>query len=304
MSKELVRRNQSKLTYIHATVYGLLLCFVISQPAWALFWIEAFTGEQEEYRLIRQNKELQVETGMVLETGDELSVLSDTGELQVLQDDHEHENLFSFTRQNGLFKVPGPTAPSSEIRNTLALGKRLMMQPPEEKMSAKSMKARGDRPVLILGASDLKNYLIAGFDSLLIHWSGGEPPYRIRLLDDDDNIVIEKNNIQQNHITVTDLALPRGHYGLEVLGNSSSSYIALAVVEPDKAPPIYNKIIASQASAKVKERYAAMALAGQSQWLFQTLQLAERYGLSNLKQNILNGMVPDWDDATQSTINK
>ena len=157
---------------------------------------------------------------------------------------------------------------------------------------------------MILGASDLKNYLIVGFDSLLIHWSGGESPYRIRLLDDDDNIVIEKNNIQQNNITLTNLVLPMGHYGLEVLGNSSSSYIALAIVEADKVPPIYNKIIASQASAKVKQRYAAMALAGQSQWRFQALQLAERYGLTNLKQNILNGMVPDWDDATQSTINK
>lgn len=141
MSKEPIHCDPNKLTHIHAIVYGLLLCFMISQPAWALFWIEEFTGEQEEYRLIRQNKELRVEAGMVLETGDELSVLSDAGELQILQDDHEHENLFSFTRQNGLFKVPEPTAPSSEIRNALALGKRLMMQPPEEKTSAKSMKA-------------------------------------------------------------------------------------------------------------------------------------------------------------------
>lgn len=304
MNKERVLCKQSKLTHIHAIVYGLLLCFVISQPAWAVFWIEDFTGKQEEYRLIRQSKDWKVEAGMVLETGDELSVLSDTGELQILQDDHEHENLFPLTRKDGSFKVPKPEALSGEIRNMLALGKRLMTQTPEEKTPTRSMKARGDGPVLILGASDLKNYLIAGFDSLLIHWSGGELPYRIRLLDEDDNIIIEKNNIQQNNITLTDMTLPIGNYGLEVLGNSSSSYIALEVVDPDKTPPLYNKIIASQASVKVKQRYAAMVLASQSQWLFQTLQLAECHGLLNLKQSILNGVVPDLDDVTQPIIKK
>ena len=304
MNKERVLCKQSKLTHIHAIVYGLLLCFVVSQPALAVFWIEEFTGEQEEYRLIRQSKEWKVEAGMVLETGDELSVLSDTGELQILQDDHEHENLFPLTRKDGSFKVPKPEAPSGEIRNMLALGKRLMTQTPEEKTATRSMKARGDGPVLILGASDLKNCLIAGFDSLLIHWSGGEPPYRIRLFDEDDNIIVEKNNIQQNNITLTDMTFPVGNYGLEVLGNSSSSYIALAVVDPDRAPPLYNKMIASQASVKVKQRYAALMLATRPQWLFQTLQMAERYGLPNLKQNILNGFAPDLDDETKSNINK
>ncbi|PXX14301.1 hypothetical protein C8R27_11634 [Nitrosomonas ureae] len=268
----------------------LLVSIFIPQTLWAAFWIDDFTGEPGEYRLVRQGNELTIEAQMLLRTGDELRVLSETGEIQLEQNDPDNNKQFILTQKNGVFRVPESSTPPDIIENMIALGEKWFEKVSEEKKSTRSLTSRGGAPVLILGASDHKNYLIAGLDALTVYWSGGEPPYRVRLLDKNDNIITEQNGIQHNYITLTDIILSTGDYGLEVLGDSSSSYIALTVVQSDQAPALYHKIHASQVPEKVKQRYAMLALASEPKWLFQSLQWAHRYGLRDFRQGILMGI--------------
>ncbi|MCB1977650.1 MAG: hypothetical protein KDE66_11680 [Nitrosomonas sp.] len=283
---------QLKRIFIQSLL-ALLLSVFITQTVWAAFWIDEFTGDPEEYRLVRQGVELTIEAQMLLRTGDELRVLNETGELHLKQDDPGSNKLFILTRKNGEFSVPETSAPPGIIENMISLVKKWLDKASEEKKVTRAVATRGDSPVLISGASDLKNFLFTGLDTLTLHWSGGEPPYRIRLLDEDDNVIIEQNGIQDNYITLKDIALSVGNYGLEVFGDSSSSYIALTVVEPDQAPALYHKILASNVPEKVKQRYATFALASEPRWLFQALQWSGEYGLWDFKQNILAGQVPD-----------
>jgi len=48
----------------------------------------------------------------------------------------------------------------------------------------------------------------------------------------------------------------------------------------------------SDAPDKIKQRYATLALASYPQWLFQSLQLMDRYNLKNIKQKILDRYTP------------
>lgn len=283
---------QLKLILIQSLL-ALLLNVFITQTVWAAFWIDDFTGEPEEYRLVRHGNELTIEVQMLLRTGDELSVLSETGEIHLERDDPGNHKLFILTRKNGVFSVPESSTPPGVIKNMIALGEKWLIKAFEEKRTARSLTSRGGEPVLISGASDLKNYLITGLDTLTVYWSGGEPPFCVRLLDEDEIVVIEQSDIQNNHITLKDISLSAGNYGLEVFGDNSSSYIALIVVESDQLPALYHKVLASHAPKKVKQRYATLALASKSNWLFQALQWSERYDFQDFKRGILMGSVPE-----------
>ncbi len=278
---------------------ALLLGVFIPQIVWSAFWVDGFTGESDEYRLVRQGAELTIEAQMLLRTGDELRVLSETGKIHLEQDDPGSNKLFTLTQKSGVFRVPESSTPPGVIKNMIALGEKWLNKASEEKRTTRSLTSRGGEPVLISGASDLKNHLFTGLDSLTVYWSGGGPPYRVQLLNENENIVIEKSGIQNNHITFKDITLSVGNYGVEVFGDSSSSYIALTIVESDQAPALYHKIFASHVPDKVKQRYAMLVLASEPRWLFQALQWAEQYGLRDFKQGILNDQWPNLIDETE-----
>lgn len=281
--------KHSELIHIHAIVYCLLFCLLIPQTVSAALWLDGYTGREEEYRLIRQNKELRVEEGAALEAGDELSVLSEIGELRILKENQEYGELILLTHKNGVFKVPESEALSSELRNLLKKIKKIIEEFFKSQAHLVSTGSRGSAPILVQGASsELKNHLLAELDFLQIQWEGGEPPYRVRLLDEHGNTIFEKKDIQLTNISLANVVLNVGCYKLEVLDNSSSSNITLAVVDSKEIPLLYNEIQGSSMPIKIKMRYIVMVLASQSQWLFQALQLAERYGMTDLKQNILN----------------
>jgi len=113
----------------------------------------------EEYHMIRQGKEVKVEVQMLLKTGDELSVLSKTGMLHLLQDDGERETMHILTKQNLLFKVPESSAPSGLIHNMIALGKQWFENASKENtlprtLAPRSLTLRGAEPVLLFGEPD------------------------------------------------------------------------------------------------------------------------------------------------------
>lgn len=274
----------------------LVTCLMVPQCVGAAFWIDDFSGATEDFRLIRQGKEYKIETQMLLKTGDELNVLSKTGMLHLVRDDNSKLVL---TRQNTPFKIPVSEPPPGIMDNIAALVSRWRTQSSEENVKTVTLAFRGDTPLLTSGASVLGNYLMAGLDSLVVYWSGGEPPYHVRLLDEDENTIIEKTNIQQNNVTLTNIAMPSGNYGIEILDEISSTSISLIAVEPHEAPPLFNKILESHAPSKIKQYYATMVLASQPTWLFQALQLSSRYGLQHVKQNILDRHVPDPIDESQ-----
>lgn len=295
-----VQLKQSFIQFLLALLLGVF----VPQIVWAAFWVDDFTGESDEYHLVRQGKELTIGAQMLLRTGDQLRVLSETGEIHLEQDDPGSNRLFVLTQKNGVFKVPESNTPPGVIENMIALGEKWLNKAPEEKRTTRSLTSRGGEPVLISGASDLKNYLFTGSDALTVYWSGGEPPYRVRLLDEDDNVIIEQNGIQDNFITLKNITLSAGNYGLEVFGDSSSSYIALTVVESDQAPALYHKILASHAPEKVKQRYATFVLASEPRWLFQALQQSGEYSLCDFKQNILHGIGLDSINETKFDTNQ
>ena len=104
-------------------------------------------------------------------------------------------------------------------------------------------------------------------------------------MDEGNNVIAAKSNIKENSITLTDLDLPTGDYGLEVWGESSSSYVEFSVVSEEKLPALYINILNSHVPVKIKRNYSVLVLASYPEWVFQSLQLSEKYGMDILNIN-------------------
>lgn len=277
------------------SLFFFLLCLHMPQAAWATFWLEAFDGKPEDFRLIRDGQEFAVIKGTALKTGDEINVLN-PGKKILLKDDFDNSPL-PITKQHGSFTVPAPRPRPDSIDNALALLGEKISDFLSYKTKKSELSVRESRlPVLILGASNINNYLLAGTDTLTLHWIDGEPPYRVQLLDKDKNIIAENTGIRDTRTTLTGIHLPAGEYTLKVSGETTSHPLPLTVIEPASAPDLYHAIMASDMQHIYKQRYAATALAGKREWLLQALQLAEQADWQSFGDRILDGKMPELID--------
>lgn len=286
-----------KVTLIQFTQCCLLLFLLISLNANSAFLIDDYTGDRNGYCLIRDGVRVQVGAMMPLKPGDELSVVSDTGKLTLKEYDGDREETHVITKEDKSYTIPNSKLPVI-IRNLLAINEKWIKNTfyPEETI-LKELKSRSSSAKILLygerfDESKLDNNLIVGFDSLSVYWLGMQPPFTITLKDENGHIIAEETNVVQNNITLTKLALAIGNYDLRVENEFSSSLIKLAVVDLSKVPLSYIKISQSQIPEKIKNYYATLAMASDPMWLFQALQMADRYGLQTIKENILNGYAP------------
>lgn len=274
------------------SLFMLLFCLLIPQTTWATWWLEAYDGKPEDFRLIRDGKAFAVINGTVLKPGDTINILSADGKL-VLKDDFDNKAK-TITKRDGTFTIPPQHPRPGPLGNVFALidEKICIFFNYKTTKSELSSRSKG-LPVLILGASSAKNYLLAGTDTLTVHWIDGEPPYRVQLLDDEDNVIAKKTGIQDTHATFTDANLPTGEYTLKVSGKVSSYFIHLTAVEAKNAPDLYHTIMASDMPDLFKKRYAATVLGSKPEWKLQALLLAEQTGWHAFRDRILDGKTPE-----------
>lgn len=287
----------------------LLLSLFISLNANSSFLINGYMGDRNDYELIRNGKTERIGKQLPLKPGDKLSVISDTGELTIIEYDGDREIPHTLTKQKCPVKECPFTVPktsSVHVRNLLTMMEQWIKNnfSPEKTSSVDLNSKSSGAKILLYGErfdeSKLVNYLIVGFDSLSVHWRRGmQPPFRISLSDENGHIIAQETNIIQNNFTLTNLTLAMGNYDLTVENKFSSSSIKLAVVELDKVPLSYSKILQDPIPKKIKNYFATLNLASYPSWLFQALQLADRYDLEIIKENILNDYVPVQKDESQ-----
>lgn len=269
-----------------------LFCLLIPQTAWATWWLEGYDGKPKDFHLIRDGKAFAVINGTVLKPGDTINVLSADGKL-VLKDDYDNKAK-TITKQDGTFTIPPPHPRPGPLGNALALIDEKISIFLNYKTTKSELSSRSKGlPVLILGASSAKNYLLAGTDALTVHWIDGEPPYRVQLLDEEDNVIAEKTDVQDDHATLTGIHLSTGEYILKVSGQVSSYFIHLSAVEAQNAPALYHTIMASDMPDLFKQRYAATILASKPEWKLQALLLAEQADWHAFRDRILDGKTPE-----------
>jgi hypothetical protein len=272
------------MKYRFLCIFSFLLFF--PSLSWGAYWIVDFSGTPEEYRLAREGKQIEIKLLMVLKTGDKLEInhKDKDGKLVLVREDNSRIIL---TNQDSPFTVSEAQEPPGIIDNLTSLFS-------EWKHGTKSIVARtrGPTPVL-LGTSDVENFIFPGTNVLVAHWRGGRPPFQIQLLDASYGVVAENTDIHAYSAQLTDLSLAPGEYGLVVKGWKASTYTAIKVVKPEEKPQILMEIVESRSPDKVKDSFSVLALSSRQEWLFQALQLAEKNNLQDLKQDILNGNVPD-----------
>ena len=272
------------MKYRYLCIFSFLLFF--PSLSWGAHWIEELSGTPDEYRLTREGKQVEVVKLMMLKTGDKLEInhKDKDGKLVLVREDNSRIIL---TNQDSPFTVSEAQEPPGIIDNLTSLFS-------EWKHGTKSIVARtrGPTPVL-LGTSDVENFIFPGTNVLVAHWRGGRPPFQIQLLDASYRVVAENTDIHAYSAQLTDLSLAPGEYGLVVKGWKASTYTAIKVVKPEEKPQILMEIVESRSPDKVKDSFSVLALSSRQEWLFQALQLAEKNNLQDLKQDILNGNVPD-----------
>jgi len=280
------------MKYRFLCIFSFLLFF--PSLSWGAYWIVDFSGTPEEYRLAREGKQIEIKLLMVLKTGDKLEINHKDGRLVLVREDNSRTIL---TNQDSPFTVPEAQDPPGIMSNLtswiISKWKHGSKSDHLTTITRGSAPELPPDPLLLLGTSYVENFIFPGTNVLVAHWRGGRPPFQIQLLDASDGVVAKNTDIHAYSAQLTDLSLAPGEYGLVVKGRRSSIYTAIKVVKPEEKPQILMEIVESRSPDKVKDSFSVLALSSRQEWLFQALQLAEKNNLQDLKQDILNGNVPD-----------
>lgn len=268
----------------------LLILFMHGTWGQAAYWIVEYDGEPQDYQVIREGRELDVESQLLLEENDQVKVITNAKQLIVENDDDGSRVVLTSADKHMV--VPAAEEPPGVIVNMINLIKDWVGSTKNNAIETRTMASRGDGIVLLLGVSDIENKLFSDTDHIAVFWEGGRPPYTLLLLDEDENRLWSANDISAKHTVVEYDKLLPGRYGIEVKGESSTSYISLLVVDEDKAPDEYREIMSSTVPVSVKRKAAVVSLAQQEDWVFQALQLTLEDNMVEMRDLILKNIKP------------
>lgn len=276
--------------------YSRLFIFIfsITLPCTAMsdYFVETFSGSEDQYKIIRDGKLFHFMEMSVLKPGDIVAVKHETGSITLSSNDSESVTL---TKASDVFVVPEDSEPPGIIDNlwmsiTSWFDKRRTLEVQE---IVATTREEGE-PFLVLGVSDINNLLLPEEDSLVVHWVGDRPPYQVRLLDGDDRVVVQRDGIHGNSVKLDNLRLTPGTYVLETKGSSSFPFVTVInIADKENMPEYVDVITSSNLPEKIKQGYIALVLSGYEEWRFQALQIAEKYQLDQLKQDIRCALTPN-----------
>lgn len=283
---------------IARTICITILTYCISANVWGAHWVEHFNGSSNEYRLVRQDKPIPLRPLMLLQTGDELLVLTETGKLTLVRDDDSQVIL---TPGDAPFRVPAQAEPPDLMHNLLAWGQNWWQGRKLKTLEAITAASRGEPPILPLATSYQGNKLLSTKSPLIMRWVGGEAPFHTILLDAEEQEIARQENITEITIRFegTDkdinvrtarfygLDLAPGNYILEIRDMRSAFFVDLTVVPTAERPYFIEELLNAPAPESIRWAYIAMRLTELPQWRFQALQIVDTRGLDALAEVIL-----------------
>lgn len=273
-----------------------------SNLAHAVLYVAEITGNPQAIEIHRNGKTQPPERFMALKEGDVIRVSADKTSLTLLKDDRTTNEL---NRSNTPYTVPHLNQTQGAVDKvikwlTTALPAESKKKPSETFTRSGNKKlSSNNQKIMLLGINPHgDNWLTLQSQSLDVTWKGGQPPFTIRLLD-EQNTILEEQRTQEYTTMLDNKKLQVGkRYRVEVSyvqpsapGQTRPNELwdqrTFTIVTADKLPIEFQQLDELPLSADTITQLKIAHLVLIPEWRFQALQEAQRDDMKVIRQKIL-----------------
>lgn len=257
---------------------GLALAVCLAAPpAFAAYWVESFTEDDDLCRISRGAESLDMLPLMALTAGDIVDCTSTESRVFVVTDD---DKLIEVASRNSPLIVPDTPEPPTLIENIRSAAADWFSEQLDSSVLMVSLSVRGPGrdPVEIIGASKTQNLVLREEGMLRLWWTGGRTPFALTVADSAGADVFsgEQTNSTGYRLPLSNLSV--GRYQLSLIATGSRSDIPIEVVGADRRPDVIRSLEAAAIPPTIRDRYVARVLASYPAWQLQGLSMMTANG--------------------------
>ncbi len=272
---------------------SLFFLLQANEHVFATIWVEQISGQSKAIIIARNGNFLETSEMMRLMPGDVVKVTDDKSSIRILLGSGAIKNI---NKAASPFTIEGKQEGSSFLTNLFGEVKKMLVASSDETEAIAMMTRGRSKQLLLLGAAAEENLMLAGMRSLTIAWSGGAAPYKLSLINpDNDQPVFSKIGLAEQKWTIESTqmgasGLEAGEYQVLVEAGDkspSSTEIELLVVERSELPPLAQKLLKLSLDKRVEARLLINLLHKQPEWRFFSYCLALQHGLEKERVALL-----------------
>lgn len=286
-----------------AVVICCTVMLLISSFAHAVLYVADITGNPQVIEIQRNGKTQPLKRFMELKEGDVIRISADKTSLTLLKDDRTTNEL---NRSNTPYTVPHLNQTQSAVDKvfkwlTTTLAQESKKKPSETFTRARNKETSSNNQRIVLLALNPHgdNWVTLQSQPLVVTWKGGQPPFTIQLLD-EQNAILEEQRTQEYTATLNNKKLQVGkRYRVEVSylqpsapGQARANELwderTFTIVTANKLPTEIQQLDELLLSADTITRLRIAHLALIPEWRFQALQEAQGEDMKVIRQKILS----------------
>lgn len=268
-----------------------IFLLLFTKAANAGYWVSSFTESASQYRIIRESETISIEQLMLLQSGDTVIIDDPDGQVVLVNERNEQRIL---TAGDSPFEVAESGPPPQLLINVRDWVASWWSTRGNQNTSTMAAVSKSGLEPAISGARSGLNFLLSGRRDLHLVWSGGLPPFDVRLTSESGESLGHLTGVTDYARSLPQVELQSGqHYFFHVASGDARSVLDVMAVDREQLPKPAAAILNLDVPDKVRFGYLAMLLSTQSHWRFEALQLAHEFKLSRLELDLLAGGFPE-----------
>ncbi|MGR9088471.1 MAG: hypothetical protein ACU841_15580 [Gammaproteobacteria bacterium] len=258
---------------MHKWLLGMML--MSSFPANAEIWVKDFNGQPEQYRLQRNDRNLEIRHYLVLNNGDRIWV--EKG--HALQLESGDGKVVAVTPANSPYRVQDTGKAPGILTNLVSWAGDWFKTKVEDGTAQPvvSLVTRSEiAPITLPLMPEKPVQLVSGSRPLHLVWEGGDPPFRVQLMDQEKKTaVFDQQGINESLYASPPVSLIPGSYRLSIADHDRRIDIDLEVLTSNDLPKPPLELSASAGADSARETIYALWLSAQGkQWMLEAYQRA------------------------------
>lgn len=278
---------------------GCILILGYTNLAHSALFIADISGNPQTSQIQRGDIVLPIALFMSLKEGDVLRITAKETTITLLEDDRNTTTPITLNRGNTPYTV-------THVSKTKGVWDNVMQwwhessRPQYATVNAYSRGRKNSsrtQPIKLLGLNtEGINWITLQTQQVYLTWTGGRPPFTVRLFDENNKILEEQRTDQQAAILSSKNLKLAQHYRIAVsclqqAANTGTAELVdeqqFTIVAEDTLPADIQQLDQLPLSIEIKTRLRLVRLAVLPEWRFQALQVAQSNEMEEIRQKLL-----------------
>jgi len=259
----------------------LLILVSFRQNGVAAVWVEQISGNPAAILIVRQGSFIKAEEVMRLQPGDVIKVRDDSSLIRLMMG---NGGLKTIRKAQSPFTLPGGKAGGSFLANLMGEVKKMLVVSSDQTEAVAMMTRGRSKPLGVLATSPEDNLVLEGTKQLGVGWTGGKAPYRVSLLEaEDDKPLWVHEGLKGDRLTALmgkngQPGLAAGEFVLLLESTTTKPAVVkeleLLAVTTDELPEKARKLLALNLDKRLEARLLINILHTYENWRFYAHSLA------------------------------